>query len=181
MAQTITQAEVLSFLHNQMGHRVDPGGTDDDLKRYVQAAFDYCWRYYKWRWTTKDVTTAVDGFLPDDFDPLGYYSVADTYDVTYDYTANKYVLVPAAAVELTYQIIPPTLGDTGTPFPSASVVATGALIFAKQGENPTRADVQQEWDEFHSFLDRLVGQAESNVVRRPRNYHDLTGSFTGAV
>jgi len=97
MANTINQDDVLNALHNLMGHRVNPGGTDEDYKRYIQDAFDYCWRYYKWRWTTKVVTTDSDGVLPDDFDPLGFYSDADTYDVTWDYDASKYVLDPAAA------------------------------------------------------------------------------------
>lgn len=181
MAQTITQTSVLNFLHNQMGHRVAPGGTDDDLKRYLQASFDYCWRYYKWKWTLKNTSTIADGVLPDDFDPLGFYSVSDTYDVTFDYTTSKYVLDPTAAVDLQYQIVPPTLSDTPVPFPSDAAVAIGALVFAKQGENPSRADVQQEWDEFHSLLDRLVGQAESNVRRRPQSYHDRAGTYVGDV
>lgn len=181
MANTITQTSVLNFLHNQMGHRVPPGGTDDDLKRYVQESFDYCWRYYKWNWSTKNFTTLIDGYLPDDFDPLGFRSNEETYGVTFDYTAGKFVLDPVAIDTFTYQIIPPTLGDTGVPFPSDGVVAMGALIFAKRGENPSRADVQPEWDEFHSRLDRLVGQAESNVRRRPQSYHDRAGTYVGNV
>lgn len=181
MANTINQDDVMNALHNLMGHRVNPGGTDEDYQRYIQDSFDYCWRYYKWRWTTKVVTTAADGLLPDDFDPLGYYSDADTYDVTWDYTESKYVLDPAEAVEITYQIIPPTIGETALPFPSAMVVAIGCTVLAKQADNPTRADIQQEWDMWHSRLDRLVGQAESNVVRRPTNYHDVAGTFPGDV
>lgn len=181
MAQTITQTDVLNSLHNLMGHRVAPGGVDDDYKRYLQDSFDYCWRYYKWNWTTKTFTTLTDGFLPDDFDPLGYNSVSETYGVSFDYTEGKYVLDPAAAVEVEYQIVPPTLGDTAVPFPSAMVVAIGATVLAKQGENPTRADVQQEWDMWHSRLDRLVGQAESNVRRRPQSFHDRAGTYTGDV
>lgn len=184
MAAVINQQDVLNALHNLMGHRVTPGGTDDDLKRYIQDSFDYCWRYYKWRWTTKTATTDADGILPTDFDPLGYYSVSDDYDVTWDYDENRYVLVDGADVEVTYQIVPPTLGTNeagSAPFPSAMVVAIGATVLAKQGENPTRADVQQEWDMWHSRLDRLVGQAESNLRRRPTNYHDVAGTYTGDV
>ena len=92
MAQTITQTSVLNFLHNQMGHRVAPGGTDDDLKRYLQASFDYCWRYYKWKWTLKNTSTIADGVLPDDFDPLGFYSVSDTYDVTFLFNQFFYMI-----------------------------------------------------------------------------------------
>lgn len=184
MSAVINQQQVLNALHNLMGHRVNPGGTDDDYKRYIQDSFDYCWRYYKWRWTTKTITTNDDGLLPDDFDPLGFYSVADTYGVTWDAEASQYVLDPAGAVELTYQTIPPTLGSDkagSAPFPSAMVVAIGATVLAKQGANPTRADIQQEWDMWHSRLDRLVGQAESNVRRRPQSYHDRMGTYVGNV
>lgn len=180
MANTITQTDVLDSLHNLMGHRVNPGGTDDDFKRYIQDSFEYCWRYYKWRWTLKTFTTLDDGVLPSDFDPLGYYSQVDSYDVTWD--GSNYLLDPIAAVDLTYQMVPPTLDDTTpVPFPSAMVVAIGATVLAKQGENPTRADTSQEWDMWHARLDRLVGQAESNVSRRPRNYHDVAGTYPGAV
>lgn len=179
MANTITQTDVLNSLHNLMGHRVNPGGTDEDFKRYLQDSFDYCWRYYKWSWTTKTFTTLSDGILPTDFDPLGFYSVSETYGITWNGTA--YVLDPTAAVLLTYQIVPPELADTAVPFPSAMVVAIGATVLAKQGENPTRADVKQEWDMWHSRLDRLVGQAESNVRRRPQSYHDRMGTFVGDV
>lgn len=184
MPAVINQQDVLNALHNLMGHRVNPGGTDDDYKRYIQDSFDYCWRYYKWRWTTKTVTTAADGILPTDFDPLGFYSVSDQYDVTWDTDAQRYVLNPAGEVSLTYQTVPPTLGtnaNTSAPFPSAMVVAIGATVMAKQGENPTRADIQQEWDLWHSRLDRLVGQAESNIRRRPTNYLDRAGTYTGDV
>lgn len=179
MAYTIDQTEVLNLLHNQMGHRVPPGGTDDDLKHYIQAAFDYCWRYYKWGWAMKTTTTAADGVLPDDFDLDGYYSIADNYNVTWDAATKKLVLDPAGAETLTYQIAPPTLGTA--PFPSAIVVAEGALVFAKLGENPTRADVTQEWDLFHSLLDRLVGRADAQRPRRPTNRHDVAGTHTGQV
>ena len=181
MANTITQTDVLNSLHNLMGHRVNPGGTDDDFKRYIQDSFDYCWRYYKWNWTTKTFTTLIDGLLPTDFDPLGYNSLdQDVYSITFDSTSGKYMVNPAGVVDITYQAVPPTLSDTtGQPFPSSMVVAIGSTVLAKQGENPTRADVKQEWDMWHARLDRLVGQVESNVSRRPRNFHDVAGTFPG--
>jgi hypothetical protein len=184
MGYLINQVQVLTSLHNLMGHRVAPGGTDDDLKRYVQAAFDYAWRYYKWGFAMKTATTADDGILPDDFDLDGYFDLAGTYTPVWDVALGKLVLSPAAAVTITYQMAPPTLGsdaDGSAPFPSAQVVALGALIYAKQAENPTRADVQQEWDMFHSELDRLAGRAYANKPRRPTNYHDMMGTFTGDV
>lgn len=184
MGYLINQVNVMNRLHNLMGHRVNPGGTDEDLKRWVQDGFDYCWRYYKWGFAMKTATTLADGVLPGDFDILGYYSVADTYGVTWDSTLNKLVLDPVGAVDLTYQIAPPTLGtDTAgsAPFPSARVVAMAALIYAKLSENPTRADVQQEWDLLHSELDRLVGVADTQRPRTPQNRHSVTGTNTGQV
>lgn len=182
MANLINQVTVLTALHNLMGHRVSPGGTDADLKRYVQASFDYCWRYYKWRWAMKTATTLADGVLPLDFDLDGYYSVADTYGITWDNAAQKLLLSPIAAVTVTYQPTPPILTEsTYAPFPSAQIVALGASIYAKQAENPTRADVQQEWDMFHNELDRLVGRADANTSRRPRTYLSERGTFTGDV
>lgn len=181
----INQVTVMTALHNLMGHRNAPGGTDEDLKRYVQTSFDYCWRYYRWRWSLKTGSTIADGIVPTDFDLDGYYSTADTNDVIWDTTISKLRFEPAVAVtDFTYQIAPPTLGEDAAgsaPFPSAQVVALGAVIYAKMAENPTRADVKQEWDMFHNELDRLVGRASNNTPRRPVNFHDAAGTFTGAV
>lgn len=184
MAYLINQVDVMNRLHNLMGHRVNPGGTDEDLKRHVQDGFDYCWRYYRWSFAQKTATTLADGVLPDDFDLEGYYSLADTYGVTWDSTLGKIKLDPVAAQTLTYQMAPPTLGTDAAgsaPFPSARVVAMAALIYAKLSENPTRADIQQEWDLLHSELDRLTGYADRNRRRRPVNYHDVAGTYTGDV
>ena len=182
MSYIVTQTDVLNYLHNQMGHRVNPGGVYDDLKRYAQTAFDYAWRYYKWSFAMKTGTTLVDGVLPDDFDLLGYFSLAGTYTPVWDADLQKLVLDPAAAQTFSYQTAPPTLtDDTGAPFPSIMAIAMGAVIFAKQGDNPTRADTTQEWDQWHALLDRLVGQAASNTPRTPQNYLSRAGTFTGAV
>lgn len=129
--------------------------------------------------------TLDDGVLPIDFDLDGYFDFADRYNVTWDNTAKRLVLDPAIAIpSFTYQMAPPILGtdaDGAAPFPSARVIALGALIYAKKGENPTRADVQQEWDMFHSELDRLVGRADSNRPTRPRHYLDVRGTHVGDV
>ena len=179
---TINRVTVMNALHNLMGHRVSPGGTDDDYKRYIQDSFEYCWRYYKWRWTMKQVTTAIDGLLPVDFDPLGLNDLPDGVDFGWDSTNEKFVVEPAQEITVNYQQAPPELDDsTNVPFPSAMVVAIGATVLAKQGANPTRADIQQEWDMWHSRLDRLVGQAESNIRRTPQNRQSIMGTFTGDV
>lgn len=181
----INQADVLAVLHNLMGHRVAPGGTDADLKRFIQESFAYCWRYYRWSWTLKNATTLVDGILPVDFDLDGYSSLdPDSYAITWDSTTSRLILNPTGITTFQYQIAPPILGTDAAgsaPFPSARVVALGAFVYAKKAENPTRADVQQEWDMFHSELDRLVGRAFNNTRRTPQNYLSRAGTFTGDV
>ena len=200
MAATINQQDVMNSLNNLMGHRVSPGGTDDDWKRFVQEAFKYSWRYYKWTFSLKKADVADDGLLPEDFDHEGWrtfdgvteVSLEDTMTgnsgsaITWDATTGRYKLEPAVACTVTYQYEPPTLGTDASgsaPFPSAQVVAIGATVYAKQAENPTRADIQQEWDTFHSELDRLVGRADTTraATRTPRNRHDVTGTYTGQV
>lgn len=182
MGYLINQVDVLTRLHNLMGHRNLPGGTDEDLKRWVQDGFDYCWRYYKWGFAQKTFTTPSTGVLPDDFDLEGYFDLATTYTPTWNSTTGKLVLNPIGAVTISYQMAPPTLtSGTGVPFPSARVVALAALIYAKLSENPTRADITQEWDMLHSELDRLVGYSDRNKRRVPQNYQSVRGTFTGDV
>lgn len=199
MAYTINQADVMSSLTNLMGYRVSPGGTTDDLNRYIQESFNYCWRYYRWGFSLKTGTVAADGILPEDFDLEGWrkfdgvseINLEDTLStassgsaIIFDTADSRFKLTPAVACTVAYQYFPPTLGTDSAgsaPFPSAQVVAMGALIFEKLAANPTRADIQQEWDLFHAELDRLVGRAYANTPRRPRNYHDMMGTHTGDV
>lgn len=203
MATTINQVDVLNSLHNLMGHRVNPGGEDSDYKRYIQDSFNYCWRYYKWGFSLKKADVTVDGdgnaYLPADFDFEGYrvfngvteVNLEDTLGtstsgsaVVWDSTAGKYKLDPAVACSVVYQYQPPTLGTDASgsaPFPSALCVAVGATVLAKRAENPTRADIQQEWDEWHSRLDRLVGRADNAKPRSPKSYHDKMGTYVGNV
>lgn len=199
MAATINQANVLIALHNLMGHRVSPGGTDDDLKRFVQEGFNYCWRYYRWGFSLKSATIALDGLLPTDMDLEGYRKLGGITEVDlpttletgntgsaviWDTATSRYKLTPAAAGNIVYQYTPPTLGADASgsaPFPSAQVVALAASIYAKQAENPTRADIQQEWDLLHTELDRLAGRADNAKPRRPTSYHDKYGGYVGNV
>jgi hypothetical protein len=199
MATTITQTDVMNLLHNQMGHRVPPGGTEADLERYVQSGFDYCWRYYKWTFSLKRGTVlASDSLLPADFDLDGFRvfdGVTETRlesalgggtAIQWNTTENRYEMTPAldtsgSDLAMIYQYTPPTLGTTPTPFPSAIAVAEAALVYAKMGENPTRADIQQEWDLTHSLLDRLVGRADNNKPRTVTTYLDRAGTFVGDV
>lgn len=199
MANTINQVDVMNVLHNLMGHRINPGGTDEDLKRFVQEGFNYCWRYYRWTFALKTATIAADGILPEDFDLDGWrkfdgvteVGIEDTIAtgntssaIVYDSATDRYILSPTAACTLAYQITPPTLGTDSAgsaPFPSALVVAEAAVVHSKQAENPTRADISQEWDLLHSHLDRLVGRADNNKPRRPTHFLDRAGTFVGDV
>lgn len=202
---TINQVDVLTVLNNLMGRRNLPGGEQDDLKRYCQEGFKYCWRYYKWGFSLATATLEDDGdgnyYLPEDFDYEGYREFTDLTEVPlaeilsstsstavaieWDSTANRYKLNPGSEAQLVYQVTPPTLGTDASgshPFPSAKVVAMAAAVYAKQAENPTRADITQEWDLVHSELDRLVGRAYNAAPRRtPRNFHDVNGTYTGDV
>lgn len=195
MVAQINQVDVMNALQNLMGHRVSPGGTDDDWKRYIQRAYDYAWRYYRWGFSLTIADIPDTGILPEDFDYEGYrkfdgfdeISLEETMGtsssgsaVVFDNASGRYLLSPAAATRVVYQYTPPTLTtDTSVPFPSAQVIALGATIYAKQAENPTRADVQQEWDMFHSELDRLVGRADNAKPHKPMSYHDKMGTFVG--
>lgn len=199
MANTINQVDVLNSLHNLMGHRVNPGGTDDDLKRFVQQGFNYCWRYYKWTFSLKTASIASDGILPEDFDLDGWRKFDGLTEVgieqtistsnsgsaiVWDDVTSRYILDPPVATTLAYQKMPPTLGTDAAgsaPFPSAQVVAMAAVVYSKQAENPTRADISQEWDLLHSELDRLVGRADANKTRRPVHYLDAAGTYVGDV
>lgn len=193
----INQNDVLNVLHNLLGHRVNPGGTDDDLKRYIQESFNYAWRYHKWNFSIKSAAVAIDGLLPTDMDYEGYRefdgltetdlaNVSGTsVAVQFDDTTGRYILEPVTATTVTYQYQPPTLGSGGTiaegaaPFPSARVIAIGALVYAKKGENPTRADVKQEWDLFHNELNKLAGRSYNAQRRSPVHYLDAAGTFVG--
>lgn len=201
----INQVNVLTALNNLMGRRALPGGEQEDLKRYCQEGFKYCWRYYKWGFSLATATLADDGngnfYLPEDFDYEGYRKFTSLVEVPldevvattgstnvaieWDDTAKRYKLNPGSAAQLVYQRTPPTLGTDSAgsaPFPSAQVVGLAASVYAKQAENPTRADISQEWDLVHSELDRLVGRADAARPRSSiRNFHDKTGSFTGQV
>lgn len=201
---TINQVDVLIRLENLMGRRVASGGENEDLKRFCQEGFDYCWRYFPWTFSLKTGSTTADGddfLLPEDFDNEGFRQFSTVSEVpleetlgsasttsvaiVFDETKVRYKTTPSVGDDLVYQRKPPTLSTdaAGThPFPSAMVVAEAAVIMSKQAENPTRADVTQEFDMLHTHLDRLAGRAYNNRPRRAaRNFHDVNGTFTGDV
>lgn len=209
MSQTINKTTVLTSLARMMGKRTLPQGVTDDWVEYIQTAFDYAWRYYGWGWSIRtavlDMTNPSAIYMPADFDldgkheampngngdvvylsqqelaSIGQYQNA--YALEYDTTMNRYRVIPGgqlSSLTVTYQVAPPTLGDDDVPFPSSLTVAIGATIYAKQGENPTRADITQEWDEFHAELDRHVARSEKNKPRQQvMNLQDYYGTYTG--
>lgn len=210
MANLITQTDVLAILNNLMGRRQSPGGDTSDLERYCQIAFDYAWRYYPWSFSLQraTITFASDIHMPADFDLDGFHEILATpgnewtyleiaeyydtntgdrtYTLIYDSITNTYQFVTSfsvASVDIIYQTTPPTLDPTaGVPFPSAASVAMGAAVWAKQGENPTRADITQELDLFEAELDMHTGRAENHKPRqRARSRQEVAGTYTGDV
>ena len=61
MATTITKGSALLALARMMGKRKLPQGDNADWESYVQAAFDYAWRYYKWGWSLRSAADIVTG------------------------------------------------------------------------------------------------------------------------
>ena len=207
MATTVNQATALLALARMMGKRILPNGNLEDWKDYIQFAFDYAWRYYRWGWSLRAVTIdlSTDPYMPADFDLDGYseplhnangnvYKMdlgefymtgqyINAYALEWDSTVNRYKVIGGTglgALTVIYQVVPPTLGEADVPFPSAMTIGIGAAIYAKQGENPTRADVTQEWDEFHAELKRHVAHSENNKPRRTNvNLQDYNGTYTG--
>lgn len=212
--QTIDMTSALTALARMMGKRNLPQGDNSDWEDYVQEAFNYAWRYYKWDWSIRiaviDFTT--DPYLPEDFDIGGYreampdqsnvYSEVTVQDyarlpvglqkfaIEFDPTVNRYKILQNSGLEsmtFVYQVAPPDLNAKDgsgnylpVVFPSSMAIGVGASIWAKNGENPTRADVSQEWDMFHKELNRHVGRMTNNV-KRPLNLNlqDSYGTYTG--
>ena len=208
MATVINLEEVKLAIARFLGMRRMPQGDHSDWDTYAQAAFDYAWRYYKWGWSLRVATLVNDGagnfYLPDDFDLDGYREAlgADGYAplemelgewhingqynqsfaIEYDPAVNKYKALMGSGTSgltLLYQIAPPEL-TAGAPFPSAMTIGIGGSIYAKQAENPLRADISQEWDEFHAELDRHVARSEKNKPQRySKNLEDYYHTYTG--
>lgn len=203
MSLLISQVDVLEQLSRLMGKRVTPGGDNSDWTDYIQFAFDYAWRYH--RWTFSMATATLSGspaYMPADFDldgyreisgvvevPLDQYAFATsttgTFAIQWDATNERYQVLGQTNLPVYYQRVPPTLGDGSTastraPFPSAMTIALGAVIYSKMGENPTRADVQQEWDLFHAELNRHAARSDRNIPHpRAGNRYSASGVNVG--
>jgi hypothetical protein len=204
---SFNQTEALLSLSRMMGSRVLPQGENLDWKDYVQAAFDYAWRYHKWDWSLRIATVnmTTDPYLPVDFDLGGYRqamsdqngeltevklidyartTATNVFALQYDPAKKQYKVLTrstSGTIDFIYQITPPTLSaDVKVDFPAVMPIGIGASIYAKQGENPTRAEVSQEWDMFHAELNRLVARVDKNQPRNTNlNLQDAYGTYTG--
>lgn len=201
----ITKEQILEATANLLGKTSLPNGELSDWERFAQDSLDYCWRYHTWQWTLKrnqlvDIDSAGKAYLPEDADYFGYLqvdgsvlqSILDTGTNPYlefDSGVSRYELVNGTiGGDIVYATEPPELTeDVKIPFPSAVTVAIGATVLAKQGENPNKADISQEWDSFHVALDKHVAVHEKNMPRLPgrsvnrQTRQSVNGTFTGQV
>ena len=154
MQTTINKTKVLTSLARMMGKRMLPQGVTDDWVEYIQTAFNYSWRYYKWGWSMRmaslDMTNPNLILLPGDFDIDGYIEAVpnsngdvtymnhsdfmtvgkygNAFTVIYDPIQEKYRAIAGSGVsslDIIYQVAPPELSDLDVPFPSSLTIAIG--------------------------------------------------------
>ena len=179
----LTKDDIMQATANLLGKTSLPNGELSDWERFAQASLDYCWRYHTWLWTLRKAQTVDDSgviVVPADADYYGFMNIEgttlqDIFDggtnpyLQFNASRGKYEIIGGAAgVNVTYSVEPPDLSkeNVAIPFPSAVTIAIGATILAKQGENPNKADISQEWDSFHVELDKHVANQERNAPRR---------------
>lgn len=88
-----------------------------------------------------------------------------------------------ATLSVRYQMNAPMLDDANTvstPFPSAHVVALGALRYIRMGENP-QADISQEETLFQNRLEQYMGLARRNNAKRRQTAQSFYNHRTGDV
>ena len=199
----ITKADILEAGANLLGKTSLPNGDLADWERFAQASLDYCWRYHTWLWVMRKGQLVDDSgvvVMPEDFDYYGFrqfdgateQSILDTGTnifLQFNDSRGRYEIVNGTVgTDVIYAVEPPLLtDDVKIPFPSAVTIAIGMTVFAKQGENPNKADISQEWDSFHVELDKHVAnQARTEVPRPGRAVNRQTrassiGEFPGKV
>ena len=97
-----------------------------------------------------------------------------------DYTLNTKDDV-STVIARYIQEAPAVNASISTTFPSAMVIARGALVYYKQAENPL-ADISQDEALFQSELQEVIQrQIRNNPIRRARSIQELNGEFTGRV
>ena len=118
------------------------------------------------------------------------YSEGDDYNVgDYKYsvqgtTPNPRIVTKDTGSPLTvyYTQLPPQINASiGAPFPDAMVIARGALVDVRIGENP-QADVSQEDALFQRSVEQLWAFYNRNKPRRARKtFGGQNGYYTGKV
>ena len=199
----IKKTDIMESLANLLGKTSLPNGELSDWERYAQASLDYCWRYHTWLWVLRKAQLADSTgvtVMPEDAD---YYGFVDIDGVTlqdiFDAGTNPYlefnasrgryqVVGGSVGTDVVYSVEPPKLDDdVEIPFPSAVTIAIGATVLAKQGENPNKADISQEWDSFHVELDKHVANQQRNAPARQgksvnrQSRASLLGEYPGKV
>lgn len=99
---------------------------------------------------------------------------------TGDYTLNTKDSVDAVTVR--YIETAPTINASiSSTFPSAMVVARGALVYYKQAENPL-ADISQDEALFQSELQEVIQrQIRNNPISRAKGIQEINSKYTGQV
>lgn len=199
----IKKEDIMESLANLLGKTSIPNGDLSDWERFAQASLDYCWRYHTWLWTLRRAQLINDSgvtVMPADADYYGFVEISGTtlQDILdtgtnpylqFNTSRGKYEVVGGAVgTNVVYAVEPPELtDDVEIPFPSAVTIAIGATVLAKQGENPDKADISQEWDSFHVELDKHVANQQRNApVRAGRSVNRQTkassmGEYPGKV
>ena len=136
-----------------------------------------------------DIREVVSGANDDKVYTRISYEESDNFEQgTYKYWLdtsmdNPVVNTKEADATLTYrysQMAPQINASVTTPFPSANVVALGALKYLRQAENPF-ADVSQEEQIFRARLEEYIANENRNKPRRTRSRQSTQSHYTGAV
>ena len=200
----ISKEELMTVTANLLGKTSLPGGDVGDWERFVQHSVDYSWRYHTWLWTLKrGVTELTNGnkvLMPEDFDFSSYRAfegqqeespldLGSGFYLQLDHESGRYEVINGSEdMAVVYQVKPPEI-SAGVYFPSAVTLAIGASVIAKQGENPNKADISQEWDSFHVELDKHAAVHDKSAPRQRANIQPVNritrqssiGAFTGKV
>lgn len=97
-----------------------------------------------------------------------------------DYTLNTKDDVANVMVRYT-QEAPAVNASISTTFPSAMVVARGALVYYKQAENPL-ADISQDEAFFQQELQEVIQkQIRNRPLGRSKSIMEITGHYSGKV
>lgn len=111
----------------------------------------------------------------------GDYKYWLTTDPTTGYVKINSVETTTPAVSVRYSATAPIINASiSTPFPSAMVIAKGALVYYRQAEDP-QADVVPEEDQFLKELREVVSSQNRNKSnsQRAKTLQEIEGYNTG--